>query len=108
MTEIQRIRHKPSTVLDQIETRNRVWNPVTLDWEVETTQVQQSLSNQAQVVYEDGDILYVCKAVIGSVKTSPVWQIKKVDGMDITWCDGDDLFNNVATSLAVVELLSYS
>lgn len=70
--------------------------------------VTVSEDNKAQVVYEDGDILYVCKAVIGSIKTSPVWQIKKVDGMDIEWCDGDALYNNVATSLEVVELLSYS
>lgn len=70
--------------------------------------VAVSEDNKAQVVYEDGDILYVCKAVIGSIKTSPVWQIKKVDGMDIEWCDGDALYNNVATSLEVVELLSYS
>jgi hypothetical protein len=64
--------------------------------------------NEAQVVYEDGDILYVCKAIIGALTTSAVWQIKKVDGMDITWCDGNALYDNVATSLAIVELLSYS
>lgn len=36
MTVSNRIRHGPSTVLDQVEARNRVWNPTTLDWEVET------------------------------------------------------------------------
>ena len=64
--------------------------------------------NQAQIVYEDGDILYVCKALIGSVKTDPVWRIKKVDGMDIEWCDGNALYDNVATDLATVADLDYS
>jgi hypothetical protein len=67
-----------------------------------------SEDNKAQVVYEDGTILYVCKAIMGSLKASAVWQIKKVDGMDVTWCDGNALYDNVATSLAVVELLSFS
>jgi hypothetical protein len=40
MTEVQRIRHKDATVLDQVETRNRVWNPITLAWEVETNAAQ--------------------------------------------------------------------
>lgn len=67
-----------------------------------------SSPNMAQIVYEDGDILYVCKATIGSVSTDAVWQIKKIDGMNITWCNGSDSYGNAATSLAVVRALSYS
>ena len=33
---VERIRHGANTVLDQIETRNRVWNPDTLEWEPAT------------------------------------------------------------------------
>ena len=38
-----------------------------------------SEDNKALVLYEDGDILYVCKALIGSPLASAVWQIKKID-----------------------------
>jgi len=102
----------------------KVWDVDTLDW-VKMTQPGGSsggdvtvtnwpatypteANNEAQVVYESGDILYVCKAALGSIKTNAVWQIKKVNVMDITWCDGNDNYDNVATSLAVVELLSFS
>jgi hypothetical protein len=72
-----------------------------------------SLDNKAVVVYESGDILYVCKATIGSALGDAVWQIKKVDTSSddvviITWCDGDDYFDNLATNLEVVAALSYS
>jgi len=33
---INRIRHGADTVLDQVETRNRVWNPDTLEWEAQS------------------------------------------------------------------------
>lgn len=63
---------------------------------------------EAQIVYEDGDVLYVCRAAIGTVKTAPSWKIKKVNGMDITWCGGNQNYDNVATSLEIVKNLSYS
>jgi hypothetical protein len=65
----------------------------------------------AMIIYESGADMYVCSAPIGSIATDPVWQIKYIDsssGIVIKWCDGDSLFDNLATSLAVVELLSYS
>jgi hypothetical protein len=86
-----------------------VAGPLT-DTELRDTPVPVSFVDpgESQIVYESGDILYVCKAPIGSSKSGATWQIKKVDGMDITWCDGDDEYDNVATSLAVVEALSFS
>jgi len=33
MAEVQRIRHKTATVLDQVETRNYVYNPDSALWE---------------------------------------------------------------------------
>ena len=34
---VNRIRHNADAVLDQVETRNRIWNSDTLEWEVQTT-----------------------------------------------------------------------
>jgi hypothetical protein len=67
--------------------------------------------NEALVVYESGTTLYVCKAAIGTAKTAAAWQIRKIDtsaGVITQWCDGNEKYDNVATSLAVVALLSYS
>jgi hypothetical protein len=63
------------------------------------------------VVYESGSDIYICKAALGAALTSAVWQIKKVNttsGVVVQWCDGDDDFDNLATSLSVVAALSYS
>ncbi len=77
-----------------------------------TDQIPVSSSEpMATIIYESGTDMYVCSAVIGSIATDAVWQIKHVDsssGIVIKWCDGDSNYDNLATSLAVVELLSYS
>lgn len=65
---------------------------------------------EALVLYESGNILYVCKAQMGSLKDSPVWQIRKIDtsvGVIIQWCDSDSKYDNVATDLATVAGLTY-
>ena len=62
--------------------------------------------NLTTVVYEDGDVLYICKATIGTPVSEKTWQIKKVDGMNTTWADGDDLFDNYATNLEIVKAIS--
>ena len=62
-----------------------------------------SEDNKDLIVYEDGDILYVCRGAIGSIKSDAVWQIKKVDGMNITWAHGNANYDNQATDLATVE-----
>lgn len=67
--------------------------------------------NQAQVIYESGDILYVCKAPMDSLLDSAVWQIKKIDctsGVKIEWAHGNDNYDNKATDLATVADLQYA
>lgn len=75
-----------------------------------TGSVSVSEDNKAQVVYEDGTVLYICKAAIGSALASSVWQIQKVETADpITtqWCDSNSNYDNVATNLVVVKGLTY-
>lgn len=67
-------------------------------------------SETAMVMYQDGSILYICKAPVGSTLSSAVWQICKLDtetGIVKTWCDGDTLANNTATDLNTVKNHSY-
>lgn len=68
-------------------------------------------SNQAIVLYEAGTMLYVCKAMVGSLKASAVWQVKRIDsssGVVVTWADGNDLYNKLATDIGTVQGYSYS
>lgn len=71
-----------------------------------------SSSPMASAIYEDGDIMYICKAPLGSELSAAVWQIQRFDSgsspMQTLWCDGDALFNNTATDLATVQGHSYS
>ena len=67
--------------------------------------------NEAIVVYESGDDLYVCKAPIGSALASEVWQVRHIDtssGVVVKYADGDDFYDNAATNLAMVAGYSYS
>jgi hypothetical protein len=95
-----------------------VWNSSTLAWESMTQpvissdvlNVTTSPSNLATAIYEDGDVMYVCKAAIGSALNSAVWQISKVDttsGVVIQWCDSNANFDNTATDLATVQGHTY-
>lgn len=63
----------------------------------------------AKKITVSGANTYIASAVVGSAQASAVWQIKKitVSGVDtiITWCDGDQLFNNVATDLTTLTYL---
>ncbi len=73
--------------------------------------VAEIKDGESKVVYESGDVLYICKAKPGASKTSAVWQIKKVDmtsGVVITYADGDNLYDNLATNLATVQGHTYS
>ena len=65
----------------------------------------------AMVMYQDGSVLYICNATMGSALSSAVWQIQKIDttsGVVIQWADGNNLYDNTATSLAIVKAHSYS
>lgn len=65
--------------------------------------------NAAKKITVSGANTYVASATMGSSQASAVWQVKRINvtGGDtvITWCDGNDSFDNVATDLT---LLSYS
>lgn len=64
--------------------------------------------NLAVKVTVSGTTTYVAQATIGSAQSSAVWRVKKIDessGTVITWADGNDSFDNVATDLTA---LSYS
>lgn len=65
----------------------------------------------ALVIYEDGSVLYLCKAPIGSALNSAVWQIQKIDTgsvpMRIYWCDSNSNFDNLASNLATVQGHTY-
>lgn len=55
-----------------------------------------------------GAITYIAKAPVGSDQADAVWQVQKLDessGLVITWADGDEDFDNIATDLTS---LSYS
>lgn len=73
--------------------------------------VTETEDNKNILLYSSGTVDYVCKAAIGSLPSSAVWQVRKIDttsGVVITWADGNANYDNLATSLAVVEAFSYS
>jgi hypothetical protein len=111
--------------------KTKVWDSDSLSWVAMTQPVvktdsltvagSMSVSNfpsafpesapMALQLYEDGSVLYLCKAVLGSGLSDAVWQIAKIDtstGVAKQWCDGDALYNNTATDLATVKGHSYS
>ena len=56
-------------------------------------------------ITESGNITYIGKALPGSSQADAVWQCMKIDetsGLVITWADGNELFDNVATDLTVL------
>lgn len=70
---------------------------------------QVSDKNFAQKITVVGDILYIASAVVGSLQSAAVWSVKKIDttggNIVVTWADGNDAADNVATNLSG---LSYS
>jgi hypothetical protein len=92
----------------EFEWRKNDWYLKTLQPIIAIVTFPTSLNDLAQVAYEDGDILYVCKAATGSLVNSPVWQVKKVDGFFIQWADGNNNFDNLATDLITVKNLDFS
>lgn len=57
-------------------------------------------------ITEVGSVTYVAKAKSGSIYSNSVWQCKKIDettGIVVTWADGNDNFDNVATDLTALD-----
>lgn len=70
--------------------------------------LQEASDNFAMKVTSDSSVTYIAIASLGSSQSDAVWQVKKIDtntGVVITWADGDDRFDNVATDLTA---LTYS
>ena len=71
--------------------------------------VPTTKSNFAQKITVSGSNTYVAQAVIGSSQASAVWQVKcvNVTGGDtvITWANGDDKYDNVATDLTALSYI---
>lgn len=64
--------------------------------------IRQTNSNTSFALRLDdtttANVTYVGKAASGSSESDAVWQIQRIDessGMEITWADGDQLFDNV-------------
>ncbi len=104
MSGPQRIRHRADTVLDQIETRNRVWNPETLDWEVQTTEVQEHIDPTAHYKFSDntasGDPQY-----FGYVDKDENWYVMKFTATGARFAKGS---GNYAANFANCPNLTYS
>lgn len=70
--------------------------------------LQEAHNNYSVKITESGSITYIAKAIVGTSESDPFWQCKKIDettGTVITWADGDDKFDNIATDLTA---LTYS
>lgn len=101
------------TILKQfgnLNVQKLITNEVTVENEVTVAE-----DSKGTVLYDDGaGIFYCCKAPIGTALSAAAWQIQKIDttvtdtAVKVLWCDGDALYNNTATSLAVVQGHSYS
>ena len=69
----------------------------------------QDRINMARKVVVDGATTYIASAPTGASQAAAVWQCKKIvvtGGTTVlTWANGSDLFNSVATDLSA---LTYS
>ena len=67
---------------------------------------QERINGNRKIV-TSGAITYVAFSAPGVAASVPAWQVKKIDASDendirITWADGDDKFDNVATDLPLL------
>ena len=63
------------------------------------------------ILYEDENFVYICKAELCSSSAAAVWQIKRLDissGVLPSWCDGNALYDNLATDVNIVKNHNYS
>ena len=61
-------------------------------------------------IYDDGTYKYIGEAQPGTALTAAKWRVSQltISTSQIKWADGNAEFDNVFTSLAVVEALSFS
>ena len=67
-------------------------------------------SNLAFIKYEDVDYKYFCDALPGTNKDDPEWRISRMEisTSNITWCDGNTNFDNIASTAVSVANLAYA
>lgn len=95
VSDLERAEHSSSLLAKRVVTVDANGNTV-------------NLGNLTVKVTVSGTTTYIGEAAIGSAQSSAVWRAKKIDessGMILTWADGNDSFDNVATDLSA---LSYS
>ena len=59
-------------------------------------------TNVAKKITKVDNIFYIAISKVGTLESEALWQAKKVvtgDDIKITWADGDDNFDNIATDL---------
>lgn len=99
---VERIRYGPSTVLDQVETRNLVWNPVTLAYEPATTERQEiadpTLAYKISDIDESGATAYY-----GYLDKSGNWYIMAVTVTTIRYAKGVEEYTTNWTGRAELE-----
>ena len=66
---------------------------------------QNPFFEEATKVTVVGAVTYVAKAPAGTLQSEAKWKVKKVDettGIVITWANGNELYDNVATDLTTL------
>ena len=66
---------------------------------------QQPFLEEAMKLTVVGSVTYVANAPAGSLQADAVWKCKKIDetsGIVITWADGNEKYDNVATDLTTL------
>lgn len=66
---------------------------------------QQPFLEEATKVTVVGSVTYVGNAPAGTLQATAGWKCKKIDettGIVITWADGNELYDNIATDLTAL------
>ena len=96
-----RIRYGPATVLDQIETRNLVWNPVTLAYEPATNEAQEIADPTAGYKISDIDESGTT-AYYGYLDKNGNWYIMEVTGTTVRYFKGAEDYTTSWTGRALL------
>lgn len=99
---VERIRYGPTTVLDQVETRNLVWNPVTLAYEPAQVQSQElvdpTLGYKISDIDESGATAYY-----GYIDKNGNWYIVSVTATAVRYIKGTENYTTSWTGRALLE-----
>jgi len=98
---VERIRYGPATVLDQIETRNLVWNPLTLAYEPAQVEIQEiadpTLGYKISDIDESGVTSYY-----GFLDKSGNWYIMEVTPTTVRYVKGTEEYATNWTDRAIL------